>query len=465
MDINMGLKNFKTAAVIGLSTLFSTGMSGTDLNQPQPRDKEVPLPNVILISVDDLNDWVGALHGHPNTLTPNMDRLARKGVVFTDAHASSPLCGPSRAALLSGIRASTSGFHDNNSSFSAHPVLMENENLPQFLKRMGYSTFSSGKVFHSYYPAFWDESIPKGGRMYSAGDPKLNGLEIPGIFDWGELDTPEEEMDDYKMVQFAIDRLRSLDDTPFFIACGIYLPHLPWYAPREYFKPFPRESIIMPEIKSDDSDDLPATALSMIYNNYQDLVRKLSPEAQRDAVRAYLASTHFADAQVGRLLDALDKSIHADNTIVVIFGDNGNHHGQKNRWHKDTLWRESTRVPLIIYVPGMAGNGKPCTRMASLIDIFPTLMDLLGETASDHLEGRSLKSLLENPAAVWEHAVITDRRPGQYAIRTGEWCYIRYNEGAEELYNRRNDPREWVNLAGEKKYDSIKKELMATYRQ
>jgi arylsulfatase A-like enzyme len=445
--------------LLGITALLTSSSTIQEYEIGQVGVTKGSFPNVLLISVDDLNDWVGVLQGHHNTLTPNIDRLARKGVVFTDAHASSPICGPSRAALLSGIRASTSGFHDNSSQFTAHPILMENENLPQFFKRLGYRTFSSGKVFHDYYPEFWDESIPKGPRMYNAGDPKLNELEITGIFDWGPLEIPDHEMDDYKMVQFGIDWLKASHKQPFFIACGIYLPHLPWYAPKEYFTPFPLESLIMPITNPHDSEDLPRTALSLINNSYQDLVRKLSPENQKKAVQSYLASTHFADAQVGRLLDALEKSSYADNTIVVLFGDNGNHHGQKSRWHKDTMWRESTRVPFIIYVPGAAGNGEICTRVTSLLDIYPTLADLLGVKAPLHLEGISLKPLLEDPGSEWNHAVITNRRPGQYAVRTSDWCYIRYQDGGEELYDRYNDPREWMNLADDSQYAGIKRKM------
>jgi arylsulfatase A-like enzyme len=414
-------------------------------------------PNVLMISVDDLNDWVGALHGHPDTLTPNIDRLARKGVVFTDAHASSPLCGPSRAALLSGIRASTSGFHDNKSRFTAHPVLMDNENLPQFFKRQGYRTMGSGKIFHYHYPEFWDESLDKGPRMYKAGQPKRNGTDLIGIFDWGPLSRDDSEMDDYKMAQFAVDRLTRDYDEPFFLTCGIYLPHLPWYAPQAYFDKFPLDSITMPVVCPDDIDDLPPAALKVINLSYYEHVAALGPEISRQAVQAYLASVHFADAQVGRVLDALEQSSYRDNTIVVLFGDHGNHHGQKKKWHKDTLWRESTRAPLIIYAPGMTGNGTSCERMASLIDIYPTLAELVGAQPPKHLEGRSLKSLLDNPAQEWNHGVITNRRPGENSVRTEKWCYIRYSDGSEELYNREKDPHEWTNLAKNPEYLSVKK--------
>lgn len=443
----MIIKSISTALTLSISALVCSASQS---------DK----PNVLLISVDDLNDWVGALHGHPDTVTPNIDRLTARGVVFRDAHASSPLCGPSRAALLSGIRASTSGLHDNKSTFLEHPVLMENDNLPQFFKKAGYTTLASGKIFHYDFPQFWDESIPKGGRMYKSGQPKRNGADIPGIFDWGPLELSETEMDDYKMAQFAIDQLNREQDAPFFLACGIYLPHLPWYAPREYFKPFPLDSITMPQINPNDLDDLPRAAIQVTGPGYYDIIHALGPKMHKEAVQAYLASIHFADAQVGRVLDALDASPYRDNTIVVLFGDHGNHLGQKNKWHKDTLWRESTRCPLVFYVPGMNPAQHSCDRMASLLDIYPTLADLIRVPAPEHLEGRSLKPLLKNPARNWPHAVITNRRPGQTAVRTEPWCYIRYHDGSEELYNRKKDPREGNNLANNPEYQSVKDKLI-----
>jgi choline-sulfatase len=426
----------------------------------------VERPNVLMIAVDDLRDWVGALHGHPDTLTPNMDRLVAKGMVFRDAHASSPLCGPSRAALLSGVRATTSGLHDNLGEFDKNPVLMNCENLPQFFKRAGYKTMTSGKVFHGTYPQFWDISIPFGIRMYQSGQPKKNGADIPGIFDWGALDIPDSEMDDYKMAQFAVDQLSQSHDSSFFLACGIYLPHVPWYAPRAYFDKFPLEKIVMPVIKPDDLADLPREAVKVTNPTYTKVVDELGPQAHKQAVQAYLACINFADAQVGRVLDALDRSPYKDNTIVVLFGDNGSHLGEKNKWHKDSLWKESTRVPLIIYVPGMESNKQhTCDRMASLLDIYPTLANLIGVPAPAHLEGRSLKPLLENPEREWKHAVITNRRPGQAAVRTEEWCYIRYQDGSEELYDRKKDPREWINLANNPEYKNIKQALASELPQ
>lgn len=419
-------------------------------------------PNALFIVSDDLNDWVGFMEGSRNAFTPNLDRLASQGVAFLDAHASSPLCGPSRAAFMSGMSAATSGFHDNDGKFSENELLTGRENLPQFFKGLGYRTMGAGKIFHYGYPEYWHEYLERGPRMYQAGDPKRNGFKIPGIMDWGPIELTEEEMDDYRMAQFAIDRLGREYDRPFFLACGIYLPHAPWYAPEEFFEPFPVDEILLPVENPEDHDDLPVRGRQMIRNSYQEIVEALGEEAHRDAVRSYLAAIHFADAQIGRILDALEESPHADNTIVVVFGDHGSHLGEKQRWHKDTLWVESTRTPLIIRAPGREGNGEASRRMASLLDLYPTLAELVGGEPPAHLEGRSLVSLLDDPDRSWPYAVVTHRRPGQVAVRTEDWCYIRYEDGGEEFYDRKADPGEWVNLAEISQYE-VKKEEVSSW--
>jgi arylsulfatase A-like enzyme len=423
-------------------------------------DRKSERPNVLFISLDDLNDWVGCLDGHPNALTPNIDRLAKKGVLFTNAYSSSPLCGPSRAAFLSGMRASTTGFYDNKGEYTKNQALSECENLLQFFKRQGYATYGAGKIFHGYYPQFWDDSIGFGARMYQAGDPKINQTDIPGIFDWGVIDRTDEEMDDYKMAQFTIDKLNQKHDKPFFLACGIYLPHAPWYAPQKYFDKFPLGEIEMPTVKSDDLDDIPVVGQRIAGKGteYNARVDKYKSR-HNEAVQAYLAACNFADAQVGRILEALENSEYANNTIVVLFGDHGVHLGEKMKWHKDTLWVESARAPMIIYAPGYAGNGRQCSRTVSLLDMYPTLVDLINGKIGDKLEGNSLVPLLENTDLEWNHPAITNRRKDQTSVRTEQWCYIRYEDGSEELYDIVNDPSEWNNLASDPSLMKVKVEL------
>jgi len=420
---------------------------------------------VLLISLDDLNAWVGILNGHPDTRTPNIDRLGSRGVTFSDAHASSPICGPSRAALLSGIRASTSGMHDNKSKFEDHEILMRHQNLPQFFKAHGYGTYTAGKIFHHEYPEFWDELLSRGPRMYQAGEPKRSGLEVPGIFDFGPLDKPADWFDDYRMAQYAIDKLNEDHDKPFFIACGIYLPHVPYYAPEETFEKFPLDEIDMPPEYPGNVADLPPGARRKVLNSYQQIIREWPEQAKRRAVQSYLASVNFADSQVGRILDSLEQSPYAENTIVVLFGDHGIHLGEKDFWHKDVLWQECTRSPLIIHAPGMPGNGVICNRAVSLLDIYPTLAELIGATPPGHLEGRSLLPLLEDPLRPWGKGVITNRRPGEYSLRTDHWTYITYGPGEEELYDRAMDSNEWNNLANKPEYAATKERLARKARE
>lgn len=439
-----------------LST-FALGC-GCQSGRKDPADSR---PNVLFIVIDDLNDWVGCLGGNPDSLTPNMDRLAAKGTLFRNAYASSPLCGPSRAAFLSGMRASTTGLYDNLSNFEDHQILLDYENLPQFLRRRGYLAYGAGKVFHGYYPQYWDDSIDKGGRLYQAGEPKKNGLDIPGIFDWGALDVPDEQMDDYRMAQFAIDKLSQEHEKPFFLACGIYLPHVPYYAPRAYFDKFPLDKLSMPVVKADDTADLPKEAIKVINPKYTEFIDKCGQDKLKEAVQAYLACVNFADAQVGRVLDALEQSPYAHNTIVVLLGDNGLHFGEKNKWHKDSLWAESSRVPFMIYDPRKNRNGKLCDRVVSLLDIYPTLAELTNSLPPSNLEGRSIVPLLEYPYRKWDYPAITNRRKDQTAVRTEKWCYIRYQDGTEELYDYETDRFEWYNLASDGKYTNIKTKLAA----
>lgn len=438
------------AAALLLNGCLESGVSAGD----SARQK-----NVLFICLDDLNDWVGCIGGHPDTQTPNIDALGRRGIVFANAYCSSPLCGPSRAAFLSGMRASTTGMYDNLSKFSDHEELVSHTNLPQLFRQSGYAAYGAGKIFHHDYPGYWDEFLPRGPRLYNAGEPKRNGTNIPGIFDWGPLDRSDEDMDDYRMAQFAVDRLGMRHARPFFLGCGIYLPHAPWYAPRNYFDKFPMDSITMPVIKPDDLEDIPPVGRSISNPKYTQAVEETGK--QREAVQAYLACINFVDTQVGRILDALERSPARDNTIVVLFGDHGLHLGEKQKWHKDSLWAEAARAPLIIYAPGMRGNGLVCERPVSLIDLYPTLAELCGFQAPGNLEGHSLVKLLRDPSAEWEYPAITNRRKDQTSVRTQHWSYIRYQDGSEELYDIQADPYEWINLAGRGEYDAIKAELLA----
>lgn len=430
------------ACLAGTLTFYSSLIPAQAADETRP-------PNVVMIIVDDLNDWVGALSAHPQAFTPNIDKLAAEGVNFTQAFATSPLCGPSRGAFLSGMRASTTGFYDNKGAFAKNEVCMSHTSLPMFFSENGYETIGAGKIFHHNYDQFWDRFLPNGTRMYKVGKPRISRLkDVVGIFDYGPIDKDESQMDDYRKVSWAIEQLEEGTSKPFFLAVGIYLPHLPWYAPQEYFDLLPPvEEIYLEPVLANDLDDLPTAAVRASNPGYTADVRANGPLVRPEAVQAYLASIAFADAQVGRLMDFIDRLPDRDNTIIVLFGDHGTHLGTKHHWHKYTLWEESLRVPLIFHTPNMKYPGARCPAPVSLLDVYPTLAALCHLTPPSNLEGISLLPMLENPMGSFDSVAVSEMKKGQASLRTQNWRYTRYGRHGEELYNLAADPQAWDNLA------------------
>ena len=443
-------------------------------------------PNVLMIIADDLNDWVGCLGGHPEVKTPNIDRLARRGLLFANAHCAAPVCNPSRVATLTGRRPSTTGIYDNSAVW--HEVMPGVATIPQHLQASGYYTAGGGKVYH-HMPGFnrpsdWNEyfdqvfdghyqaRLAKGENVkdftWPDGFP-LNGLpEVKALarpprnareFDWGPFDKPDGEMGDGQMAQWAERLLAAPPKQPFFLAAGIYRPHLPWYAPRKYFDMYPPERITPPPIKADDLDDVPEAGRRIAEQRRGDLeLVRHSGQYQR-ILQAYLASVTFCDAMVGRLLDALDAGPAAKNTIIVFWSDNGWHFGEKQHLHKMTLWARSTRLPLIIVAPGITREGTRTSRPVSFMDLFPTLNDLCGLPQPAGLEGTSLLPLLKDPGRAWNRPALVTYLRGNHAVCSERWRYIRYADGGEELYDHESDPNEWTNLAGRPELASVRAEL------
>ena len=437
-------------------------------------------PNVLLLSVDDMNDWVGCLGGYPGVHTPNIDRLASRGALFRDAHCSSPLCNPSRTAMLTGKRPDATGIYGNSEFWRpAHPDMVT---LPMYMRANGYYAAGAGKIFHhtsgfnppdqwdefriqqfddpwyrriSWYP--WVHKIPN-----PEGHP-FNGLAsvdgFAGEFDWGVLPFYEEsDYGDMHAVRFAQEFLQRDHDKPFFLATGLWHPHIPLFAPQKYFDLYPPEDVRLPEVPDNDLDDLPEIAQQFAAVRRAEHERMVQEGKWRDAVRAYLASISFADAMVGYVLDALADSSYADNTIVVFWSDNGWHLGEKRHWHKSTLWQRATHVPMIWAGPGVKAVGADRSQPVELLDIYPTLVDLLGLPERDDLDGLSLRPLLENPSAPRRPAVST-YRPGNHVALSQKWRYIRYADGTEELYDRVNDPNDWFNLADDPQHAEVKRQL------
>ncbi len=425
-------------------------------------------PNVLFIAVDDLNDWIEPMGGHPQTKTPNLARLARRSTMFQRAYTAAPACNPSRAAIMTGIAPYRSGIYNNSQAW--RPPMRNALTIPQAFMKAGYWAGGSGKIYHGVYPdpPSWDEYWPSK-NLQREQDPlpqlrPANGIPGTGGFDWGPLDVEAAEMSDAKAAAWVARKLKQPHDRPFFMAFGIFRPHLPWHVPRNYMDRFEIETIHLPHVFGRDLDDVPQAGIRMARPD-RDHASVMEHGQWKAAVRSYLASINFADDMLGTVLDALDESGHANNTIIVLWGDHGWHLGEKHHWRKFALWEEATRVPLFISAPsGSPGlpegttAGARSPRTVNLLDIYPTLIELAGLDAPEGLDGRSLVPLLRNPELRWQPTVTTHGRLN-HAVRSEDFRYIRYADGTEELYDHRVDPMEWTNLAADEHYQRIKEGL------
>jgi arylsulfatase A-like enzyme len=420
--------------------------------------------NVLFIAIDDLNDWAGCLGGHPGVHSPNIDRLASTGVLFTNAHCAAPLCNPSRAALMTGIRPSTSGVYDNSEHMLDSPVSAEATTLPAHFRSHGYRTLGSGKIYHGACPdpeAWHDYSPSKTEIRHPDPMPAnrpLNGIPDTRHFDWGPVDVPDNEMGDWKVADWVSRQIKQNHRQPFFLACGFFRPHLPWYVPKKYFDLYPLDQVVLPEVKPDDLEDVQMFA-RRIANPSGDHARVTGHAQWREAVRGYLASISFVDDCVGRVINALDASPHRDNTIVVLWADHGWHLGEKLHWRKFTLWEEATRNILFFRAPGLTSSRNFCNSPVSLLDIYPTLVELCGLSPIKTLEGNSLVTLLKDPASGWEAPALTTYGLNNHSVRSQDWRYTRYHDGTEELYDHRSDRHEWFNQADNPAYVNVKQDL------
>ena len=419
--------------------------------------------NVLFLASDDLNNSLGC-YGHPLVKSPNLDRLAATGVRFDRAYCQFPFCGPSRASLLTGLRPDTVGVTTNERvDFREHRP--ETFTLPQLFKQNGWKSLRAGKIFHMGVPGgvgtmdhqdppSWDVSIsPPGLEDESVGEggnpnPDLrHGLRMQWV-----RTADDQDQADTAVADHGVEWLERRGDEPFFMGLGFVRPHVPFVAPDAYYDLYPLDDIELVENPADDLDDIPAGAKDLrpfLWNHMG-----MSETEQRIALRGYYASVSYMDAQVGRVLDALERLGLAERTIVVFFGDHGWHLGEHTHWQKMSLMEESVRAPLILRAPGAAGNGRPTRALAEFIDLYPTLADLCGIEAPAELEGARLRPVLENPDATVKDAAYSqieyeDRIYGR-TVRTDRYRYIEWTgDGAgEELYDHREDPREFRNLAG-----------------
>ena len=441
-------RHFALAALFAFAAL----LSHTGLSPALAADH----PDVLFIAIDDLNDWVGHLGGYPGVKTPNIDALARRGVSFTNAHCVAPACNPSRAGLLSGLRPFTTGIYHNNHDWKN--TLADVLTLPQFYRQQNYTVLGGGKIFHGsgVIERYWDDYYNR--KELPAPKTPYNGLD-KAHFDWSPLQVDESDMPDYKLVTWASEVLEQpRGQKPLFLAVGIVKPHLPWFAPQKYFDMYPLDEINLPKVPDDDLDDIPTLGVKMARPEGDHKAVTEAGEWSK-AVQAYLATITFVDDQVGRLIKALDESGRTDNTVIVLWGDHGWHLGEKHHWRKFSLWEEATRAPLIFVAPGISKTDKLCPAPVDFLSIYPTLADLCGLPLPSHLEGRSLKPLLQNPNAEWNTPALTTHGRGNHGVRDARWRYIRYKDGSEELYDHKTDPMEWTNLAP--KADNVKKKNLA----
>ena len=437
-------------------------------------------PNVLFIAMDDLNDWIGCMGGHPQTITPNLDRLAKKSILFTNAHCTGPACNPSRSAIFTGRAPNKSGLYDNRQQM--REIMPKEAIIPQYFRQNGYHAAGSGKLLHYFTDAkSWDEYFPKAEsenplpNTYYPKNRPVN-LERGGPWqyvetDWAALDVTDEEFGgDWSVSKWIGEQLHKKHAKPFFLGCGLYRPHEPWFVPKKYFEPFPLESIQLPPgYKENDLDDIPEAGRTVARNRYFAHIQEKGE--WKKGIQGYLASIHFADAMLGRVLDALEAGPNANNTIVVLWSDHGWQLGEKEHWQKFTPWRAVTRVPLMIRVPestsaALPAGTKPggiCDAPVNLLSLYPTLLDLCKLPANNANDGPSLLPLLQNPnAADWHHQSVTYlAQPQAYAISGRTHRYIHYADGSEELYDIGTDPYEWNNLA--KSSDS--EERLASFRR
>jgi iduronate 2-sulfatase len=448
-----------------LALLFMSVLSFVLIQCTQKQPQEIEHPNVLFIAIDDLNDWLGCMDGHPDAKTPHMDRLASQGVLFTNAHCQAPLCGPSRASLMTGLRPSTTGIYgmiNDNKIKSDNEATRDILFLPEYFQLQGYYTMGIGKLFHRHAPdGLFDES---GGRYGGFGPKPEERFVWDGYgtsdrdrygrtsTDWGAFPERDEEMPDYESASWAIERINRAYDKPFFLAVGFLRPHVPLYVPQKWFDLHPVDSLAMPPYLPDDLADVPPVALKI-----NDLPMMPTTEWAIESgewtniVQAYLACVSFVDHQVGRMLEALEKSEYADNTVIVLWSDHGYRLGEKGTFAKHALWEPATNAPLMFAGPGIP-DGKTIDSPAEMLSIYPTLLDLCGLPPYEKNEGKNLVATMKGVEDTSEHFAVTTFGMNNHGVRTNNYRYIQYEDGLGELYNHDKDPEEWYNLFDDPEY-------------
>ncbi len=440
-----------------------TSLDGARRNVDGGTDAPSSPLDVLFIAVDDMNDLISLLDPESPIETPNLERLANRGVLFTRAYCASPACNPSRVATLTGLRPTTTGVYGNASDWRG--ALPQRKTIMQRFLDVGYVVQGAGKIFHHqqdgafHDDASFDDFQPMRPQLYPP--EKLNHAPEYGSrnTDWGVWPKQAEDAIDFQTAAYCIDVLKNPPvGKPLFLACGIYKPHSPFFAPEPYHEAFANYS---PSLRREgDCDDLPEGAIELLrpkkwfWEGMQKLDQRL-PGSYDDFIRAYAACCTFADAQIGSVLDALDASPRADRTVVILWSDHGFHLGEKDHIEKFALWEKTTHIPLIIVAPAVAKPGDRCDAPVDLSTFYPTLLELCGLPSDPRCDGESIVPLLKNPTARWERPALMTYGRGNHAVRSSRWRYIHYADGSEELYDHHSDPNEWTNLASQPEYAEI----------
>ncbi len=422
-------------------------------------------PNALFIIADDMNGY-GFLHGYPRIQTPHIDKFRKTAITFPNAFCPSPACVPSRASFLSGLQPHTTGAYLNGCDPWNKAPFLTTESLPECFARGGYLTFGRGKQFHAELPGdrekkMWSNDPWKGnfGPFPPEKDLLIAGDRFWGVTPWTG---PDSDFPDVRNADATIDFLEQRHDRPFFAMLGLWRPHTPFTAPKRFFDLYEGRDFPMPAgFRADDMDDVPPLGRKLSEVWGARFAQAAADESSwKKLLLGYSATTSFADWSAGRVLEALDRSAYANNTIVILVSDNGYHCGEKNHWEKNTLWDQAAQVPMAIRMPDRRNAGRTSQRTVGLIDIYPTLVDLCGLPKPAHeLAGASVRPLLVDPDRKWDRPVLTTYGEGYGSIRSERYRYSQYPDGTEELFDHRADPHEWKNLASNAKFEPVKKKL------